>query len=309
MKATILWVSIGLFALLNSCGTPNQQTEPTDTPTSGTVNISVDESYTLLFQNQVYTFQNLYERAHVNVRYQTEQDAINALLSDSCKVAVLNRDLTAEERKTFESKNIFPKTTKIAEDAIALIVHPENRDTALMLDYIKKVLTGEALTWPTNPNQEVEVVFDNNESTNARYMKVLINNAPFQKNCYAVKSNDEVINHVATHPYAMGIISVNWISDKDDTLSQRFLQKVKVIGLTKETVENPMTRYYKPYQAYVLTKDYPLVRDVFMINRQTRAGLGMGFVAFVAGEKGQRMIKLQGMVPASAPVRLIQLEK
>ncbi len=309
MKAKLFSAWGCLLALCLGCGTPNQKTEPTDTPTSGSVNISVDESYTLLFENQIYTFQNLYERAHINVRYQTEKDAINALLNDSSKVAVLNRDLTAEEKKVFEAKNIYPKTIKIAEDAIALIVHPSNQDTALMLDYVKKVLTGEALTWPSNAGENVEVVFDNNESTNARYMKELINNAPFQKNCYAVKSNSEVINHVASHPSAMGVISVNWISDKDDTLSQKFLQKVKVVGLTKETVVNPMTKFYKPYQAYVLTKDYPLVRDVYMINRQTRAGLGLGFVSFVAGEKGQRMIKLQGMVPASAPVRLIQLEK
>ena len=291
------------------CGTPNQKNEPTDTPTSGTVNISVDESYTLLFTNQIYTFQNLYERAHINVKYQTEREALNALLNDSCKIAVLNRDLTPEEKKNFEAKNIFPKTTKIAEDAIALIVHPNNNDTSLMLDYVKRLLTGEEKSWPSDPKSEVEIVFDNNESTNARYMKELIGNAPFQKNCYAVKSNQEVINHVAEHPGAMGIISVNWISDKDDTLSQKFLKKIKVVGLTKEKSINPMTRFYKPYQGYVVTKDYPLVRDVFMINRQTRAGLGMGFVSFVAGEKGQRMIKLQGMVPASVPVRVIQLAK
>lgn len=295
------------MACFFGCGTPNQKTEPTDTPTSGSVNISVDESYTLLFTNQIYTFQNLYERARINVKYQTEPDALNSLLNDSCKIAVLNRDLTPEEKKNFEAKNIFPKTTKIAEDAIALIVHPDNKDTSLMLDYVKNLLKGQEKSWPSNPGAAVEIVFDNNESTNARYMKELINNAPFQQNCYAVKSNPEVINHVATHPNAMGIISVNWISDKDDTLSQKFLKKIKVVGLTREKVVNPMTRFYKPYQGYVVTKEYPLVRDVYMINRQTRAGLGMGFVAFVAGEKGQRMIKLQGMVPASVPVRVIQL--
>jgi phosphate transport system substrate-binding protein len=45
----------------------------------------------------------------------------------------------------------------------------------------------------------------------------------------------------------------------------------------------------------------------YMINRQTRAGLGTGFVSFVAGEKGQRMMKLAGLVPATMQIRLIQI--
>jgi phosphate transport system substrate-binding protein len=44
-----------------------------------------------------------------------------------------------------------------------------------------------------------------------------------------------------------------------------------------------------------------------MISRQTRAGLGMGFVSFVAGEKGQLMILKSGLVPASMPVRVVQI--
>ncbi|MCE9539148.1 MAG: phosphate ABC transporter substrate-binding protein, PhoT family, partial [Bacteroidetes bacterium] len=63
----------------------------------------------------------------------------------------------------------------------------------------------------------------------------------------------------------------------------------------------------KPYQAYIKTKDYPFTRSVYMINRQTRAGLGMGFVSFVAGEKGQIMILKAGLIPAIAPVRLIEI--
>jgi len=309
MKHTFFLLFSALQCLVISCGTPNQSTEPTDTPTSGSVSVSVDESYTLLFENQVYTFQNLYERAKINVRYRTEKAALNDLITDSSKVAVLNRELTAEEKKMFESRNIFPKATKIAVDAVAIIVHPNNPDTSLTVDFLKKLLRGEEQNWMSNKDKNVEIVFDNNESTNARFMKELIDNAPFQKNCFAVKNNKEVIDHVAENPHSMGIISVNWISDKDDTLSQKFLNQVKVVGLSSETVANPMTRYFKPYQGYVITKEYPLTRDVYMINRQTRAGLGLGFVAFVAGEKGQRMIKLQGMVPASAPIRLIQLEK
>jgi phosphate transport system substrate-binding protein len=44
-----------------------------------------------------------------------------------------------------------------------------------------------------------------------------------------------------------------------------------------------------------------------MINRQTRAGLVTGFVSFVAGEKGQRMILKSGLVPATIPSRIVEI--
>lgn len=298
-----------IVLLATACRNKNPSgQEASDTPTAGAVTISVDESYTLMIENQVYTFEHLYERAKVKVQYRSEKEAVGDLLNDSSKVAILCRKLSGSEEQFFKSKNIYPKTTKIALDAVALIVHPESPDSQFTVSQIKNLLIGSASTWPSAPNEPVQIVFDHPQSGNARYMTELIGGAKLAAHCYAKQNNQEVINYVAQHKEAIGIIGLNWISDKDDTLSQNFLDRVVVAGITKEALINPMTKLYKPYQAYLVTGDYPFVREVYAINRQTRAGLGMGFVSFVAGEKGQRLIKLQGMVPANMPVRLIDIK-
>ncbi|HRG58529.1 MAG TPA: substrate-binding domain-containing protein [Bacteroidia bacterium] len=300
---------IGLFLVITfySCNNNPVGADYTDTPTSGKVNISVDESYALLFDTQIYTFEALYPNAKVIARFKPEQEALQDLLKDSSKVAVLNRELTKDELNKFKTANIYPKTTKIAEDAIALVVHNNNLDTALCLKQVKSFLTGNDTLWPHNKKQKINIVFDNPNSANYRYLKNLINNENFGNNVFAVKSNPEVISYVSSHENAIGVVSVNWISDMDDTLSQSFLKKVKVVGLTDEEFPNELTKFRKPKQAYIANKSYPLCRSVYMINRQTRAGLGTGFVSFVAGEKGQRMMKLAGLVPATMQVRLIQI--
>lgn len=292
-----------------SCGGPGGIPEPTDTPTSGEVSIVVDESYSLLFDTQIYTFQSLYPRAKVNARYLAETEALKMLVNDSCKVIVLNRDLTADERKYFESNNLFPKTTKIAEDAIALVVNNENTDTILTVDRFRSILQGLDTSWaqlnPASKLGHIHVVFDNQGSANARYLQdSLLGGKDFAKNVYAVHSNPEVIDHISKNKNAIGVLSVNWISDKDDSLSRGFLSKVKVMGLKRADT----TKAFKPYQAYIKTKEYPFCRDVCMINRQTRAGLGMGFVSFVAGEKGQLIILKSGLIPAISPVRIVEMK-
>ncbi|MGQ0829797.1 MAG: PstS family phosphate ABC transporter substrate-binding protein [Bacteroidota bacterium] len=303
---SILFISV-LFYGCSSGGDPKQE-EPTDTPTSGEVDIVVDESFRQLFDTQIYTFESLYPRAKVHAKYLPENEALDRLINDSCKVVVMCRDLTKEERNKFESSNIFPKSTKIAEDAITLLVHPENKDSTLTVERIKSILLGKDSVWSQlNKGSDlgkINIVFDNAGSANARYMQdTLLQGVKFSKNAFAVKSNPEVIEYVGKNKNALGFLSVNWISDRDDSTTTNFLKKVKVLGISKDTASEA----FQPYQAYIKTKDYPFTRDVYMISRQTRAGLGMGFVSFVAGEKGQLMILKAGLIPAIAPVRLVHI--
>ncbi|MEO6903690.1 MAG: substrate-binding domain-containing protein [Bacteroidia bacterium] len=303
-KFIVVLVTAAVFTACNN----GAGKHPTDTATSGEVNIVVDESYQQLFDTQIYTFQSLYENAKVRVNYLPENEAIYRLINDSCKVAVMARDITKEERKKFESVNLFPISTKIAEDAIALIVNPENSDSTITVQQFKSILLGNDSLWAQlNTNSKIgkiNIVFDNAGSANARYMQdTLLQGTAFSKNTFAVKSNPEVIDYVSKNKNAIGVLSVNWISDMDDTVTQNFLKKIKVLAVSKELNEEA----FKPYQAYIKTKEYPFVRDVYMINRQTRAGLGMGFVSFVAGQKGQLMILKAGLIPAIAPVRLVEI--
>ncbi len=105
----------------------------------------------------------------------------------------------------------------------------------------------------------------------------------------------------------MGVIGVNWISDSDDSTAGAFLKKVNVVALSMPDTSKNELEFNKPFQAYIALKKYPLLRDVVIISREGRNGLGTGFASFVAGDKGQRMIRLQGLLPATMPVRIIKV--
>jgi phosphate transport system substrate-binding protein len=300
----LLLLCIPIFC---ACG-GEKKDEPTDTPTSGEVNIVVDESFQQLFDTQIYTFQSLNKYAKIHAKYLPENEALKLMIQDSCKVVVMCRDLTTQERKNFEAANIYPISTKIAEDAIAILVHPENTDSTLSVGRLKSILLGGDSLWKQIDEKselgKIDVVFDNAGSANARYMEdTLLQGKHFAKHVFAVKSNPEVVDYVSKNKNAIGILSVNWISDQDDTLTQHFLKQVKVLAISKDD----HSEAFKPYQAYIKTKDYPFTRSVYAISRQTRRGLGMGFVNFVAGNKGQLMILKMGLIPSIAPVRVVEI--
>lgn len=104
------------------------------------------------------------------------------------------------------------------------------------------------------------------------------------------------------------MVSVNWVSDKDDTVSHSFLNRVRVVGISAPGSNDPNGEFYIPHPAYIAEGTYPFTREVYCINRQVYVGLAYGISAFIAGEKGQLIVLRSGMVPASMPVRLIEMK-
>ncbi|PIP54741.1 MAG: phosphate ABC transporter substrate-binding protein, PhoT family [Bacteroidetes bacterium CG23_combo_of_CG06-09_8_20_14_all_32_9] len=313
MKTLIQFSSIILILFLTSCN-QNPGKVFDETPTRGNIKIACDESFKLLFDTEVFTFESLYHYAKINVVYVPENDLFHLFFNNSVRAIVTTRKLTKTEEDGLMKNNIVPKTTVIAYDALAFIINPENPDSTILYSSIKKIFTGEYKTWK-NLNQksilgEIAMVFDNEKSSNIRYIneKFELNNS-FPSTCFAVKSNEEVINYVEKNKNAIGIISVNYISDRHDSLTINFLSRIKVLAISSEIDDGSSGYYYRPYQAYIANVSYPFIRDVYIINRETFTGLASGFNQFVAGEVGQRIILKSGLVPSNMPIRLIHLSK
>ncbi|NCA21620.1 MAG: phosphate ABC transporter substrate-binding protein, PhoT family, partial [Crocinitomicaceae bacterium] len=102
---------------------------------------------------------------------------------------------------------------------------------------------------------------------------------------------------------AVGVIGLNWISDEEDFEALNFLDGINVMSVSK----TEKGEYFKPYQGFIYTKEYPLTRDMWLINKGSRSSLNTGFVIFMLGDKGQTLVQKSELVPAKAPVRLIQM--
>lgn len=294
------------FLLLTGCGENNSKV--TDTPTSGEVHITADESIRPLIEAEINAFESIYKNAKITVSFKPESEAFSDLLNDSSKMIFVYRELNPVEKKQFEEIQYFPKTVKIALDAIALIVNRKNQDSILTKNQLHDILTGKITNWkqinPKSESKKIEFVFDNKNSSSVRYLMdsvSMISKLP--ENCFAMNSNPEVISYVKNNLYAIGVIGVNWISDSDDSSSVNFRSDVTVVGLEGKN------DFYKPYQAYIKLGYYPLSRKLVAINREGRAGLATGFSSFVAGDKGQRIILKSGLVPSTMPIRLVELKE
>ena len=310
MKSTSLLLL--LFLCLGSCrffkGDPYR-----NTPTTGRSAITVDETFRPIIESELDVFKSVYGYTELKANFVPENEAFNQLLKGDVELIVASRPLTKDEITVLNQKKIYPRQTKIATDAIALIVSPASPDTLITISQIKDILTGKLKEWnqinPSSATGKIKVVFDNPQSGIVKYLVDSICGGKIDTtNVFALEFNRDVIEYTSTHPGVLGFIGGSWISNSSDSLHLSFHKKIKVVSVS-ESARPDIDNSYKPYQAYLVDRIYPLTRDIFIINAEPRNGLVTGFSSFVAGDKGQRIILKSGVLPAIAPTRVINIRK
>ncbi|MGC4021622.1 MAG: substrate-binding domain-containing protein [Cyclobacteriaceae bacterium] len=145
-----------------------------DTPTTGEISIAVDESLKPLFQAEVEGFEGIYKYAKIKTNYTSEKTAIEDLLKDSARLAIVTRKLYPAEKYKLDSLKIVGAQVLVAREAIALIIHKDNPDSLILWDQFADVLSGKISKWnqiyPNSKLGGLQVVFDNPQSGIIRYL-------------------------------------------------------------------------------------------------------------------------------------------
>ncbi len=281
---TLVVIVAAFFA---SCANNADVKEPGDTMTSGTIDISVDETFKPIIQEQLKVFDSSFPEAHINVHYKPESECLKDLLDEKARLILVTRQLTAPEKSVYEQKKILTQSLELAQDAIAVIVNPAAEDSMLSVTQLKGILTGQYKTKYT-------LVFDNQGSSTLRYITdSLLKGEKLGPNVYAAKGNDSVVDYVAKNPNAIGLIGVSYVSDYSDANTQKFLEKVKVASVMNDS----SMQFYKPYQYAIGLKLYPLTRKLYFIINESQPRLGTAFVNFLSKERGQLIFSTSGLVP------------
>lgn len=292
---------MGATAFLWGCAQPGADTR--DTTTSGTINISVDESFKPIIDSQIKVFEAAYPNAKIIAHYKPEAECLRDLAADSTRMIIVTRSLTTEEEQFYkDSIGYVPIMGLLANDAVTVIVNRQSPDSIFSMNDLKGILSG-------NGTSKLRPVMDGLSATSTVRFAIdsILRGQPPGKNVTAAKSSQGVIDYVSENKDAIGFIGVSWIGDKEDVKQLSFLQKVNIASIqcticTRET-------YVKPYQANIALGRYPMVRGLHYILKENFDGLGSGFANFMEHERGQLIFKRAYLWPArmSFSVRDVQM--
>jgi phosphate transport system substrate-binding protein len=266
--------------------------------------IAVDENYRPIIREELEIWHDQVRAHWAKPFYVPEADALRLLLSDSVGMVILSRELRGDEKNYFVQKGFTPRSTWLAYDGIALIVHPDNPMDSLDTDLLRELVTGRRTTWP-NGSGEVVLVFDNDRSSTLRFVSDSIcRGEKLGGKVFATQTNPEVIAYVAKNKNALGVIGVNWVSNLDNPTVKQFREEIKLLKVAR-----PGKRARQPFQYYLRTREYPLSRNMYGINCRSARGAYSNFASFLYSERGQLIIHRAGLVPANSPVRIVNIRQ
>ncbi|OSZ82269.1 hypothetical protein CAP35_03090 [Chitinophagaceae bacterium IBVUCB1] len=289
VKKGFLHITIcaALLAVAASCGNEPAANKPTDNLVSGTIDISADETYRPIIEQQKQVFDSSFPDAHVNIHYKSETECIKDFLNDKARLILVTRELSKDEKAMLEGKKIVATSLAVAKDAVAVVVNKAATDTVLSRSQLQGIVAGTY-------NKKYTVVFDNQGSSTVRYVTdSLMAGGKLGSNVFAAKGNDSVIHYVANNPNAIGFVGVSYISDYNDPEGLAFIKDVRVLAIVNDSTK----KEFQPYQAYIAPNWYPLTRKLYYIHRETYQGLGTGFAKFLSEERGQLVFKQARLFP------------
>jgi phosphate transport system substrate-binding protein len=291
-----------------------------------------DNSFENIMEQEIDVFEYVYPKNFVLCRYVTQAEAVDSLFSGNTRTAVIGRNLTKEERIQLKKKYPNLRSMKIAVDAVALIVNPENGVDFLSMKELREVFTGQTKKWneiaPEGADRNINIVFDSEGSGLATFMRdSVLQGKAFGPNVHSVGSVQKVFDTVMEQKNTLGVIGVSWLT-RDLTVDSISIEKrveelqddkaivgqdindrmdasgVKVLGIMRDDALR-----YKPYQQYIYDGSYPLTRPIYMITTGSPAGAVGRFYTFVTSTEGQRLIMKTGILPARVQVNVYEVSR
>ncbi len=289
----IPFLILAAATLLCSCG--GDDNGPKDTPNSGTIDISVDETYKPVIDQQLHVFDSSNPEAHINVHYKPEAECIKDYLAGKVRLILVTRPLTEDEQKVAASRGIYPQWDELARDAVAIIVSPQSTDTELGVEQLRGIMTGQY-------KEPLTVVFDRSGSSTLRFIQdSILKKLPLGKNVFAANGNDSVVNYVAQNAKSIGVVGFSYVSsDNDPNNTGAFISQVKVAAIYNDSTKE----YLQPYQAYIALRSYPLSRNLYYVKNEPHQGLGTGFANFLLRDRGQLIFAHAHLFPLKTSVVL-----
>lgn len=258
-----------------------------DTPKSGTIQISVDESFKPVIDQQISLYQQEYPGTKIIAHYKPEAQCLRDFFSDSAtRMMIVTRDLTfAEDLYMKDSLGYYPSSGLMATDAVTILLNKENTDTVYSLQKIRDILLGKG-------DRSKVAVFDGMSATSTvRFIQdSILKGKMFDTSVVkAAASSAEAIDYVINNKNAIGFVGISWIGNPEAPEQVAKLEKLRMAYVQCDLCEGKP--FVKPMRQSIGSRRYPLVRGLYFVLKEDFTGLGTGFSSFMKYERGQLIFR------------------
>lgn len=207
---------------------------------------------------------------------------IEAVSKGTCEIGTSSRDLKpAESTQTVDGVTFSLFDTRVARDAIAVIVNPNNPIESLTTSQVADIFAGKIKNWsevcPPGVTYDHEIGLVNRDEasgTREAFSKLVMKGLDFDPTAAVLPGTGQVRSVVAQSTIAVGYISLGFVKGSP-------VKALIIDGVT-------------PTEANVANGTYPIKRDLHFITKGEPQGLALRFIQFMLSPQIQNKVVLDG---------------
>jgi len=256
-----------LLCLLAACGAPLEPHEPVYLRIAGSTSIQP------LMEDLAQAYTGRHEYVTVDVQGGGSRLGIALARGNQIDIGTASQKPTAEDERDSETGAKRLWWTAIAQDGIALVVHPQNAMEGLTMSQARDIFFGRILDWEEmggTPGEIVVVSREDGSGTREVFEEMVMGEKRVTLTAIVMPSSEAVVEYVARHPTAISYVSMGYLSPQVKALP------IEGVNPTPATVQSG---------AYLLT------RPLYLLTGQEPTGEVKAFIEFALSPAGQAVVE------------------
>lgn len=212
---------------------------------------------------------------------------IAALPERTTEIAMASRRIKFGEKMKFAQLGLDVREVAVADDALAIVVHPSNPVDRLTREELEAIFRGKITNWKEVGGDDCRIVVYTRETSSGTYeffKESVLENRNYMSGTLSMPATGAIIQSVRQTRGAIGYIGLAYLNPY-----------VKAVAVSYDGGR----RYALPSVESAADGSYPVVRPLYYYYNAADEAQVAPFVAYALSEEGQRIVREQGFVPVN----------
>jgi phosphate transport system substrate-binding protein len=209
---------------------------------------------------------------------------LSALIEGTTDIAQSSRKIKFDEKKKIQTDGRTVREVVIAYDALAIVVHPQNRVTRLTREQLEGIFTGKITNWKEVGGDDLKIVPYSRETSSGTYeffKESVLKHRNYKSGIMSMPATGAIVQSVSQTRGAIGYIGLAYL-DKG-------LKAVEVSYDQGKT-------FTAPSVAAAKDGTYPVVRPLFYYYIAASEKQVRPFIDYVLSTEGRKTITEIGFI-------------
>ncbi|MDR3093178.1 MAG: PstS family phosphate ABC transporter substrate-binding protein [Bacteroidales bacterium] len=209
---------------------------------------------------------------------------IAALLEGTTDLAQSSRKIKFDEKQKLQEGGKSVKEVIAAYDALAVVIHPDNKVNHLTREQLEGIFTGKIKNWKEVGGADLKIIPYSRETSSGTYeffKESVLKNKNYMNGIMSMPATGAIIQSVSQTKGAIGYVGLAYLN--------------KAVKAAHVSYDKGKT-FVEPSIANAKNKSYPIVRPLYYYYELKSEKKVKPFLDYVLSDAGQKMVSEIGFI-------------